>query len=100
MFYEPVPSAIRTIQRRGRTGRQAKGRVIVLMAKSTRDEGYRWSAHHKEKRMHKILDNLKTKVSARLSRQPTLQKFVAQDNIKIFADYRFPLFWHRSVWWL
>ncbi|MFC1723880.1 DEAD/DEAH box helicase, partial [Nanoarchaeota archaeon] len=31
IFYEPVPSGIRTIQRRGRTGRQDKGRVIVLM---------------------------------------------------------------------
>ena len=33
VFYEPIPSAIRSIQRRGRTGRQEKGRVIILMVK-------------------------------------------------------------------
>ncbi|MBW3017704.1 DEAD/DEAH box helicase [Candidatus Woesearchaeota archaeon] len=55
IFYEPIPSAIRTVQRRGRTGRLEKGRVIVLMTRGTRDEGYRWSAHHKEKRMFRNL---------------------------------------------
>ena len=59
IFYEPIPSAIRHIQRRGRTGRQEKGKVIILVTKDTRDEGYRWSAHHKEKRMHRILKDLK-----------------------------------------
>lgn len=88
IFYEPIPSAIRTIQRRGRTGRQEKGRVIVLMAKGTRDEGYRWSAFNKEKRMHTILDTLKNKVSARLVSQPTLANFTQDNTIKIFADYR------------
>ena len=55
VFYEPVPSAIRHIQRRGRTGRQEKGKVFVLLAKNTRDEAYRWSSFHKEKGMKKIL---------------------------------------------
>jgi len=59
IFYEPIPSAIRHIQRRGRTGRLDKGKVIILMAKDTRDEGYRWSAHHKEQRMHRMLQDLK-----------------------------------------
>ncbi len=35
IFFEPIPSAIRHIQRRGRTGRQEKGRVIILMAEGT-----------------------------------------------------------------
>jgi len=48
VFYEPVPSAIRSIQRRGRTGRHKSGRVIVLMAKGTRDERYYWSSRRKE----------------------------------------------------
>ncbi|MBI4150335.1 DEAD/DEAH box helicase family protein [Candidatus Woesearchaeota archaeon] len=61
VFYEPIPSAIRHIQRRGRTGRLDKGKVIVLMTKDTRDEGYRWSAHHKEQRMHRMLQELKKK---------------------------------------
>jgi ERCC4-related helicase len=63
VFYEPVPSAIRTIQRRGRTGRQEAGRVIMLVTKNTRDEIYRWSAFYKEKRMKSTLSDLKTSLS-------------------------------------
>ncbi|MFH1400992.1 MAG: ERCC4 domain-containing protein, partial [Nanoarchaeota archaeon] len=55
LFYEPIPSAIRTVQRRGRTGRHAEGKVMVLIAKGTRDEAFKWSAHHKEKRMYSAL---------------------------------------------
>jgi len=59
MFYEPVPSGIRSIQRRGRVGRTKIGRVIVLITKNTRDEGYYWSAFHKEKRMKTVLYQMK-----------------------------------------
>jgi len=59
IFYEPVPSEIRSIQRRGRVGRSKVGKIIVLMAKNTRDEAYRWSAHHKEKRMKTVLQTMK-----------------------------------------
>ncbi len=45
VFYEPTPSAIRKIQRSGRTSRTKQGKVIVLMTKNTRDEAYQWSAH-------------------------------------------------------
>ncbi|MCL2141790.1 MAG: DEAD/DEAH box helicase [Methanimicrococcus sp.] len=51
LFYEPVPSEIRSIQRKGRTGRFQTGRVIVLITKGTRDEFYRWSSQSKEKKM-------------------------------------------------
>jgi ERCC4-related helicase len=59
VFYEPVPSEIRSIQRRGRVGRQTAGRIIVLVTKNTRDEAYRWSAHHKELRMKGVLHDMK-----------------------------------------
>ncbi len=62
VFYEPIPSAIRQIQRRGRTGRQERGKVIILVTRDTRDEAFRWVAHHKEKRMHRILKTLKSKL--------------------------------------
>ena len=89
MFYEPLPSAIRTIQRRGRTGRQDKGKVIVFLAKNTRDEGYRWASFNKEKRMHHILSDLKSKLQLRKEAQPKLEKFCDDvQKIKIFADYR------------
>ncbi len=51
IFYDTVPSSIRTIQRRGRTGRKKAGRVIILMAKGTKNEGYFWVSKKKEKKM-------------------------------------------------
>ncbi|MCK4714209.1 MAG: DEAD/DEAH box helicase, partial [Candidatus Aenigmarchaeota archaeon] len=55
IFYEPVPSGIRSIQRRGRVGRQVRGEVILLITKGTRDEAYYWSSLSKEKSMKKAL---------------------------------------------
>ena len=49
LFYEPVPSEIRSIQRKGRTGRARAGRVVVLMAKGTRDEAYHWISTAKKR---------------------------------------------------
>ena len=51
LFYEPVPSEIRSIQRKGRTGRARAGRVVVLVARGTRDEAYRWISDRKERSM-------------------------------------------------
>ncbi|MFB6129727.1 MAG: ERCC4 domain-containing protein, partial [Salinigranum sp.] len=59
LFYEPVPTAIRSIQRKGRTGRQAEGRVVVLMAEDTRDEAYFWISRRREKEMENELRSLK-----------------------------------------
>ncbi len=59
LFYEPVPTAIRSIQRKGRTGRQDKGRVVVLLANDTRDEAYFWISRRKEKQMASELQKLK-----------------------------------------
>ncbi|MFH0752819.1 MAG: DEAD/DEAH box helicase [archaeon] len=85
VFYEPVPSAIRSIQRKGRTARLEKGAVKILVTKNTRDEAYRWTAHHKEKRMHRILGDLKNNI--KLTKQPTLQNFT-EDKVMIYADTR------------
>jgi Fanconi anemia group M protein len=92
IFYEPIPSAIRTIQRRGRTGRQEKGRVVMLIAQNTRDEGYRWSAHHKEKRMHRVLEdlrrNLRKKFVRTISPLHRFEKPPEERPALVFADYR------------
>ncbi len=63
IFYEPVPSEIRSIQRRGRVGRQKIGRVIFLITRKTRDEAYFWSAKNKEVKMHKTLKGMKANES-------------------------------------
>ena len=89
IFYEPVPSAIRTIQRRGRTGRQKEGEVVILVAKGTRDEAYRWSSFHKEKRMYRILKDLKTKFAPQKREDRQITEFIMPDTgIKIYADFR------------
>ncbi|MBP1986137.1 DEAD/DEAH box helicase [Halolamina salifodinae] len=59
MFYEPVPTAIRSIQRKGRTGRQAEGKVVVLLANDTRDEAFFWIARRREQEMEDELRKLK-----------------------------------------
>jgi Fanconi anemia group M protein len=59
LFYEPVPTAIRSIQRKGRTGRQDEGRVVVLMAEDTRDEAFFWISRRREQEMEDELAALK-----------------------------------------
>jgi Fanconi anemia group M protein len=69
LFYEPIPSEIRSIQRKGRTGRQHKGRVVVLVTKGTRDEAYYWSSKNKEKRMLNSMQGLESLLDPRDSKQ-------------------------------
>jgi len=61
IFYDSVPSEIRTIQRRGRVGRTKVGKIVFLITKSTRDEAYYWAAQRKERKMKEILRDLKNK---------------------------------------
>jgi len=67
VFYEPVPSEIRTIQRRGRTARKRKGKVVILITKNTRDEAYYWSSKNKEKKMHRNLMKLRDELESEIS---------------------------------
>ncbi len=59
LFYEPVPKGIRSIQRKGRTGRGREGHVVVLLAEDTRDEAFFWISRREEKRMEEELRSLK-----------------------------------------
>ncbi|SVA37495.1 uncharacterized protein METZ01_LOCUS90349, partial [marine metagenome] len=54
IFYEPVSSAIRLIQRRGRTGRNRPGEAFIFVTSESRDEAALWSSKGKEKRMHDL----------------------------------------------
>ena len=62
IFYEPVGSEIRTIQRRGRTGRHREGEVIVLIAEGTRDENAKSSAERKEENMQRAVHRIRRKL--------------------------------------
>jgi Fanconi anemia group M protein len=103
VFYEPVPSAIRTVQRRGRTGRGEKGKVVVLMTQGTHDVGSKWVAHHKEKRMYRAITEVKRNFALdRTPQEAKQQKTLLQSyfddkkakeqetagKLKIIGDYR------------
>lgn len=54
IFYEPIPSEIRYIQRMGRTGRRGPGRVVILAAEGTSDAIYLSVSRMKVERMRYI----------------------------------------------
>jgi Fanconi anemia group M protein len=56
IFYEPVPSEIRSIQRRGRAARLKEGEVVILITRGTRDEYYYYASKNREKKMKSIPD--------------------------------------------
>lgn len=60
VFYEPIPDVIRTIQRRGRTGRARIGRAVVLVADGTRDVSLHRAAFARERRMHDMLEKVQS----------------------------------------
>lgn len=72
IFYEPIPSAIRAIQRAGRTARLMKGKLIILITKGTRDETFYYVSRAKEKKMHKSLDEVKNNLHTKNEQQQIL----------------------------
>ncbi len=59
IFYEPIPSAIRAIQRAGRTARLMKGKLIVLITKKTRDEAFYYVSRSKDKKMRSAINSIR-----------------------------------------
>jgi len=58
VFYEPVPSEIRHIQRRGRTGRKTAGKVVILVANGTSDTFYVQASARRVEKMREIAADL------------------------------------------
>ncbi len=71
-FYEPVPSAIRKIQRAGRTARLMPGKLYILITKNTRDEIYHYASAAKEKKMYKTIESVQKEIK---SKEKTLRDF-------------------------
>ena len=99
LFYEPVPSEIRTIQRKGRTGRKRAGRIVVLIAKGSRDEASYWISARKETKMLATIANMSGSRSKSVSmsmsrpiREPAIeQKQLAEfseDGLVAYIDHR------------
>jgi len=100
LFHEPVPSEIRSIQRKGRTGRARAGRVVVLIARGTRDEAYYWIADRREKTMQRQMRDLSGQFDPFLDQadQSSVAKQITiteidraareSENGKVFVDSR------------
>jgi Fanconi anemia group M protein len=86
ILYEPVPSEIRMIQRRGRTGRKSKGRMTILITKGTRDESYYYSSQYKERRMK---NQLSQDYEQRAETSPEQAKLVPElEKPVVYVDHR------------
>ncbi|MDD1705848.1 MAG: DEAD/DEAH box helicase [Methanoregulaceae archaeon] len=70
IFYEAVPSEIRSIQRKGRTGRSGSGTIIVLVTRGTSDETYRWVSQSRERAMISGIRNLGSRMDSRVMQNP------------------------------
>ena len=88
VFYEAVPSEIRAIQRKGRTGRAREGRIVVLVTKGTRDEAYYWISLRKERMMFERLYELKERLKSmrRDEKQRSLGEFTT--SLIVYVDSR------------
>lgn len=62
IFYEPIPSEIRKIQRAGRTARLAPGKLVILITKDTRDVTNHYASSAREKRMHKTIEGVQREI--------------------------------------
>jgi len=76
IFYDTVPSAIRYIQRRGRTGRKGPGKATVLMAIGTRDEAYYYISRRRERMMAVALKQVASEAAKTEPDQPGLEEFL------------------------
>ncbi len=87
IFYEPVSSEIRTIQRRGRTGRRRLGEVVVLIAEDTRDEGSMAAAKRREKGMQRAVHRVRRELPrSHHSDLANLGSFTVLDGAEIAAS--------------
>ncbi len=63
VFYEPVPSEIRYIQRKGRTGRKSFGKAVILAAEGTLDVGYLSSSRKMAEKMSQVVGGLNAELN-------------------------------------
>ena len=76
VFYDNVPSSIRFIQRRGRTGRKTSGRLVVLIAKDTIDEIYYWIGKRKMASAKTVGEKLSKKLVSEEVNTESLDSFL------------------------
>jgi Fanconi anemia group M protein len=96
IFYDTVPSAVRFIQRRGRTGRKGPGEAVILIAKETRDEAYYWISQRREREMANAIRQFMVTRKDHVPDQARIEKFISSnmkeeklvEQIVVIADSR------------
>ncbi|MFH0897040.1 MAG: DEAD/DEAH box helicase [Candidatus Bathyarchaeota archaeon] len=62
IFYEPIPSEIRYIQRRGRTGRKSPGKVKIFATNNSLDMIYLFASKRRTEKMKRAAENVNSKL--------------------------------------
>jgi Fanconi anemia group M protein len=64
IFYEPIPSEVRYIQRKGRTGRKNIGKTVILAANDTYDIAYLYASKRRMEKMKGIVAGLSAQIKS------------------------------------
>jgi ERCC4-related helicase len=70
IFYEPIPSEIRYIQRRGRTGRKAPGKVTILATNNSLDMTYLYASSRRIEKTWRIVATVNRKLQPIIRMRP------------------------------
>lgn len=84
VFFEAVPSEIRAIQRRGRTGRVREGKVIVLITKGSKDEAFLWISRRRERQMRQVIEEMKRERASRPKTADEQNEIIAGNQKSVF----------------
>lgn len=93
VFYDNTPSGIRFVQRVGRTGRNAPGKVYILYFRDTRDEQYLWIARRRERKMLEEMRTIRAQSEPKKNPNYALTKFIPpsgtnEGDVSIIVDNR------------
>jgi ERCC4-related helicase len=86
IFYEPIPSEIRYIQRKGRTGRKSAGSVIILAANETVDRRYHLASQRRIEMMHKRLSNITNITLKQMNRLQFKPNLMTSEELSIIEN--------------
>src|SRR5918994_19923 len=85
IFYEPISSEIRYIQRRGRAGRKSSGSVIILATKDTIDMRHLYASKMRVEKMTNSLNNINT-ILKPINRSLITPNPMTLDELSIIED--------------
>jgi ERCC4-related helicase len=85
IFYEPISSEIRYIQRRGRAGRKSSGSVIILATKDTIDMRHLYASKMRVEKMTNSLNNINTLLKP-MNRSLITPNPMTLDELSIIED--------------